>query len=293
MNKSIERIKDEKNIGFLFEDEDCFSQVGFKVTQAPDKDCFLKGVKLRYNGQLRLIYFTEEYQSLSTVLPNMQLNTIAVLLCRLVAKILQVPEYGYISYENLLISPEDVFVDQNTLEPKFIYLPINGESNAESKMTFENKLRRNLHGAIRNDGTPACIDFKNMLLETGGGLEGLLKSLQRYANIKDAGSTPKADVKGLRLVCANPNYNVRFDIPGKSFSIGRSKENEGVLPFSNMISRKHCTIVRKNNTYYVVDEQSKKGTMLNGKLCQAGVEVPLKEGDVIKIWELSFTVKYI
>lgn len=289
---SLQRVKQGKNLGFLFEEEDKFSAIGFKVSQAPDKSCFLKAAKLRYNGQLKLIYFVENYQNLTTMLASVQTGTISVLLYKLLYAISQLPEYGYISCENILISPDDIYFDSKTLEPKLVYIPVVADNSPEAQRQFETRLRRNLYNAIKSYGQIDIETLKGMLSDTSEGLQDLQKALQKMANIS---GTKVAAVSDARMILQSklPQYNLRFEVTKDYFTLGRGKDRDVVLGFSNMISRKHCSILRKNNKYYLMDEGSTKGTFLNGKKCQPMVQTPLADGDTIGIWELSFVVKII
>jgi len=64
-------------------------------------------------------------------------------------------------------------------------------------------------------------------------------------------------------------------------SIGRSREN--TLPIAEIrASRRHCRVEQANGRFVVVDEGSRNGTLLNGKLVQ---RAPLSPGDLIEIGE--------
>ncbi len=63
------------------------------------------------------------------------------------------------------------------------------------------------------------------------------------------------------------------------FSIGRSRENS--LPIAEMrASRRHCRVENGNGRWVVVDEGSRNGTLLNGKLVD---RAPVGPGDLIEI----------
>ena len=61
--------------------------------------------------------------------------------------------------------------------------------------------------------------------------------------------------------------------------IGRSRENE--VPITDVrASRRHCRVEPRNGDWWVVDEDSRNGTLLNGKLIQ---QSKLGPGDLIEI----------
>jgi serine/threonine protein kinase len=78
-----------------------------------------------------------------------------------------------------------------------------------------------------------------------------------------------------------------------SVSLGRGKGNQLCLQ-EKSVSRTHATVVKTRRGVYIRDEQSSLGTFLNGKRIPAGVPVPLRDGDVIRVGygqELEFKEK--
>ena len=77
----------------------------------------------------------------------------------------------------------------------------------------------------------------------------------------------------------------------KEIIIGRPKQD--IIPAidftpDNKVSRPHCTIYYKFNTWWITDLQSKHGTFLNDQ--KISEETPLTSGDIIKIGESYITI---
>src|ERR1022692_1404945 len=71
------------------------------------------------------------------------------------------------------------------------------------------------------------------------------------------------------------------------FIIGRDPECN-LRPASAMISKRHCAVVVKNGTVFLRDFGSTNGTFVNDEPVKG--EVPLKNGDLLKVGPLSFKV---
>ena len=56
---------------------------------------------------------------------------------------------------------------------------------------------------------------------------------------------------------------------GQSLTIGRGNESDVVVD-NTAISRQHCTLELKNETYYLTDLYSLNGTKVNGKKIKLG-----------------------
>jgi len=77
-------------------------------------------------------------------------------------------------------------------------------------------------------------------------------------------------------------------------TIGRKSNNDIVLEDLQMyISRQHAYVIFKDGEYYIVDNDSRNGTRVEGKEIRAKGEVLLTEGDTIEIegWKLTFHLK--
>lgn len=71
-------------------------------------------------------------------------------------------------------------------------------------------------------------------------------------------------------------------------SIGRNLTNDIVLQ-SGVVSKHHADIVESDGSYYIVDQNSSNGTLLNGELVTDNLE--LLNGDILSIgeYELIYT----
>jgi serine phosphatase RsbU (regulator of sigma subunit) len=77
-----------------------------------------------------------------------------------------------------------------------------------------------------------------------------------------------------------------FPLVKSRVTIGRSRESDIFLP-DQWLSRHHAEILQRADGYYVLDLQSKNGTLLNGQPVRD--ERRLREGDVITLGEHSLT----
>ncbi len=69
----------------------------------------------------------------------------------------------------------------------------------------------------------------------------------------------------------------------KVLDIGRSINDDYTIESDNSISRKHITVFNENNCIYVVDNESKNHTCINGVEINANEKIKLEEYDVIEI----------
>jgi pSer/pThr/pTyr-binding forkhead associated (FHA) protein len=92
------------------------------------------------------------------------------------------------------------------------------------------------------------------------------------------------------IVLAGAKEGLEIPLKKDKFLIGRAKEC-ALRAGSEAISRRHCAIIRRDTGWTVRDLGSRNGTHVNEEKIAA--EVPLKEGDELRVGPLKFRVAAI
>lgn len=79
------------------------------------------------------------------------------------------------------------------------------------------------------------------------------------------------------------NIGLKYELKGKT-TIGRADENDIWIPHPN-VSRYHCVIEKRGSQYYIIDNNSKNGVIVNGKKV---AEALLQPQDKIQIGNTTF-----
>ncbi|HZZ76867.1 MAG TPA: FHA domain-containing protein [Gemmataceae bacterium] len=91
----------------------------------------------------------------------------------------------------------------------------------------------------------------------------------------------------LMVLSAGKAAGKALPITGSQFIIGRDPQCN-LRPASAMISKRHCALLVKSGQVFLRDFESTNGTFVNDE--QIKGEVPLKDGDVLRLGPLSFKV---
>ncbi|MAA80322.1 MAG: hypothetical protein CL916_13795 [Deltaproteobacteria bacterium] len=81
-----------------------------------------------------------------------------------------------------------------------------------------------------------------------------------------------------------PNEEVHT-FSGEQYSIGRHQDNDIQIKGDTKVSRRHCKLFRRNGHFYIEDQHSSNGTLVNGELIS---ERRLYGGEELKIGETVF-----
>ena len=76
-----------------------------------------------------------------------------------------------------------------------------------------------------------------------------------------------------------------FTFSGEQYSIGRHQDNNIQIKGDTKVSRFHCKLFRRNGHFYIEDQHSSNGTLVNGELIS---ERRLYGGEELKIGETVF-----
>jgi pSer/pThr/pTyr-binding forkhead associated (FHA) protein len=89
----------------------------------------------------------------------------------------------------------------------------------------------------------------------------------------------------LMVLSAGKAAGQALAISGAQFIIGRDPQCN-LRPASAMISKRHCAVIVKADQVFLRDFDSTNGTFVNDQ--QVKGEVPLKDGDILRVGPLSF-----
>ncbi len=91
---------------------------------------------------------------------------------------------------------------------------------------------------------------------------------------------------GVYLQCIQTGQT--FRIRGRTALIGRSSEvsiNLSSLPDKDIVSRRHANLIQRGNAYWIKDENSTNGTLVDGYMLRSGETVRIRDGSLIQFGE--------
>ena len=288
----ITEMQFAQNPGYVLSDNSMFSLTDFKVLKNKEQTGgFIKCSRAMFNGRISLVYFIGENKSLSKILLSIDPESFAVILKNLFEVLLEIKSIGFLSYQNIDISPEKIFVNQKTLGVSLIYLPI--ASNTVGEENFLNELRTQLIQIIST--TPVLSSDKTSKISMYLSNASLnIDDLYRKISAQCTGDNYKFSSRQplLNLVSINAKVPCEFNINTSEFILGRvaSKVN-AVIPGNPAISSAHCKFIFRNGEYFVQDMSSSNGSFLNSTRLVAEELYSVKSGDRLRLANEDFLIR--
>lgn len=300
----ISELRGTPNVQYILNDKSAFALTEFKVLKSQNKH-FIKCAKVLYNGKIKLIYFTSMYKSLRNMLPSLDGDTFLSIIANLLNCIIEIKNNGFLDCQDIDLSFDKVFVDQNTFEVNIIYLPLNSPNSGV--VAFETELKTEI---IKLISTVPAFANEKMTRVCGYLSSGTLSLNQLYGNIcaeiKGGAKSSPQNLKNdqnseskifkqpaLYFSSINTPADINFEINSNEYVIGKNPEKvNGVISFNKAISRVHCKISYKNNTYFITDLGSANGTFVNKNRLVANQPTQIKSGDTIRLANSDFVVRF-
>ena len=293
----LEEQKGSENVSYILKQEDYFFMTGYKVLQSRESKGLVECAKLRYNGKVKLVYFSSQYMSLQSMILYLDVVGIKTVLRNLISDILMIKGNGFLKCENIDVNPEKIFIDRNTLEVYLIYLPIKTMENEYDRNAFENELRTQLIKLLNSSVNLNGPEIKAILFELSNGstsLETLYRFLQQdISQTSQILTVPqRKELETSGIVMEAVNGKIVFEINQEEFVIGKNVGTvDGVISGNSAISRVHCKVIRRDGHFYLVDLKSSNGTYLNGHRLVPQEENMIESGNRVRIANEEFWIR--
>ena len=297
-NNYISEMECGSNFAYVLSDNSTFLSTEYKVLQSQANSCFVKCMKMMYNGKVQLYYLTKGLKSFASMIPSLDADSFLTIVSNMLSDIIDVKHNGFLSCQNIDISFERIYVDPTTHKVSLVYLPLS-KRIYDDNSSFENKIRTGLVKLISGVSTlssPKTMQFSADLSNGTLSIEDLHTRIKGGKTIVDRGGTDevirnKPSSGSLRIIAMNAPTRVEIVVTKDEFVIGKKPELcDGVIDFNKMISRSHCKINKKGDQYVITDLQSANGTFVNKVKLQPNQPTLINNGDIIRLANSDFQV---
>lgn len=287
-----------KNLTYILNNDSGFSATNYKILQGYDQNCFVKCMKMKFNGKTQLFYVTGRYKSLSGIIAQLDSNSFINVISNLFQSIDEVKQNGFLTCANIDITSDHIYVDPNTLKVFLIYVPTFEGFFADDN-EFENDFRTNIIKLIVSNPilgsqeiNKLFSNLQNVVLPFAHMLDGVTNannSTQRKAEelpIKESVVRPF-----MKLISINTATTFSINVDKVEFVLGRSKKAaDGIIPDNKMVGREHCRLQWDGEKYTVEDLKSANGTYLNKMRLKPGIKMTIVNGDILRLANLDVKI---
>ena len=167
----LTEIQETEDTAYLLENNEIFYDIGYKVMQNQENVNLLKCHRLKYNGKIKLVYFTRDDTSLADCLAKSDIDGVLNLIHRLIEAMLQIENLGFLNMACIDNRLSHIFVEPGTQNVKIIYLPVNlAGVGTYTRQTFSSErytiwtMQSNYHNLPMINGVPQKYGPKRSLI---------------------------------------------------------------------------------------------------------------------------------
>lgn len=286
-----EQISEDKysvNAAYILKNNEMYYDIGFRVLKNQDDGALLVCHKLKYNGKIKLIYFTENLISIEQYLRKIDANGIGGIIAGLAIAIEEVRNNGFLNIACIDTRLDRIFVDRTLNTIKLIYVPLNIPASSVGNIAFENEIRGQLIKMMQDicmAGNSTVQSIVDVLKDEAIGLADIPRKLKIDKPI------------ALKPVIKNPVFTsmdgkIQIPITKEEFLIGKNEEKvDGVIHGNSAISRVHCKLKKQNGQFSIVDMNSANGTYVNDMRITSEHFVEIENGTKIRLANMEFVIR--
>lgn len=279
-----------RNVTILLNGNEAYSPTCHKMMKGMLGSGLLTCVVYRYNGKPKLLYFTGDKKPLSAV-GTMEGSQVLSIAKSFVNAAEQLYSAGSLNLGNVLVSGDRVYVDMNSLNCYFMFLPLNNGGAGLGRERFEAQVMTLLRSFVVRysaDGTPKLQKLIEAMSGPGVGIH----QIKQFFAAEGPENDPPPTNQGIRFVGVGTPVVVDIAITKPEFIIGKNVNGvDGTISFNNAISRVHCKIIRRGGKIYIADLGSSNGTYINGKKLTDGQAAQVRIGDRIRLANSNFELR--
>lgn len=282
------------DFAYILTDKITMSDTEYKVLQNQKDSFFIKCVKTKFNGRTQLYYSVRNYRTLENLSTKLDTVSFYTIMGNILSNIVEMRKNGFLSCQNVLFSPDKIYVDMGTLSVFLVYVPTNLHIY-DDLAEFESNLRTRMIRMISEYDIHMTPEIKRLyenLTDSTLSLDNIYAQISGLT--EDGVGAGDAVTKRIQLRPVNiPMLDV-IQITKPEFVIGKNQNvSDATISINPAISRSHCKLITREEGFYLEDLNSSNGTFLNGRKVFPGNKERLQNGDVIRLANMEFKVEIV
>lgn len=110
----VKEVQSAEDASYFLENNEIFYDIGFKVMQNQENVNLLECHRLKYNGKIKLVYFTRDYTSMADYIASSDVDTILSLIDSLIRALIQIENLGFLNMACIDNRLSHMYVEPNT-----------------------------------------------------------------------------------------------------------------------------------------------------------------------------------
>ncbi len=240
---------------------------------------------LRFNEKIKLVYFEEEYSTLTAALRTMTLEQLCRIGNGLLKMVIRLENCEMLTPENLTLDTDSMYIDENS-GIHCIYVPVELPDESLLNPVYKKRIYAILEDMCSAVPEGGADIWRRIEYEKAN-------NPVNWSNLIGILDDPYAETNNLiYLKGINTPGEVVFQIGQEEFVIGSDKTRvDGFIDAETQVSPVHARISWDENGFYVMDLDSIGGTYVNDQKIDSMTKVKIGFGCVLRFADYTFSVE--
>ena len=269
---------------FLLNSEELLDKDALQFLQHEEKKGLIPCSWIRFNDKIKLLYFTDSYETLESHLAQMSLDDVCGIGKALLKRVIDLEGNTAISLENLVWDLDSLYLNEKD-EIFGLCLPAVLPLESLNSQIYKKRVYAILEEMLTRveGGEEVCRQIEFQKEREFGDWNSLQNALEKRR--------PEED-ETILLKGINTPEPQNFQIGHEKFQIGADPDQvDGLILGNDQISPVHAVIGWNGINFYVMDFNSEKGTYINDQRIASMTQIPIGKGSVLRFADCTFNVE--
>lgn len=269
---------------FLLNSENQLDRAALAFLDGAITEGLLPCREIRFNGRIKLGFFTEQYRSIGEESDRFSVDNICEFGISLLDRVKALESVPQISLENVVWDEESIYLDRRGRVFLTCLPAVLPEETLRSQIYIKRvyALLTELLQGRRAEELIKQIDYQQK--KSFGDWPALQDVLERHLTEDDDDS--------LVLRSINTPRALRFFVGYNKYLIGTDASRvDGVITGVDSVNPVHAEIGWNEIGHYIRDIGSENGTYVNDQRISPNVEIPIGKGTVLRFADYTFNVE--
>lgn len=293
------KIQCENYLGFIFSENTTMYSAAYHILKKSNYPNLIKGYFLKQNGRDKIVFDLCEYKSICKIWDMLNSKVVLSLVVDAIRFMYWVKHSSFIHLDSIMFDLDEIFVDSNYNNLKFICLPGLSEQEEADSTVYERSFVYAVSCILFYSN---CMDNRSCQLLYTDCQSGYYLIDELYRDVIggrygqfDIDNAKGPNIYNERVVfCVLKSYDSKYSdivVDNQTYVIGKKKEMVDFCIDEDGVSRQHCKITVKEGNLFLEDLHSTNGTMVNNVRIFPEQFIPLNKGDCLTIAGIEFEVQ--
>lgn len=280
------------HLAYTLEGQEVIFSIGNTVLEKSKQKELIPGTIVIMNGQRRLLYPTQNLQTLESMIEKMSSSETLYVLNNIMSLVQMLEDNDFLCKEAMDINMGRMYYDAVSGTIRCVVFPINREYIIQGETDWAMKFQQLALKLFNLSYDGQAKPYIDVLNDSTKSMTEKLQILREERKETQSAQLELQVPKVRKLVITSVDKRVYFEFVEGELILGSATSGiNGMINISTSVSRRHCRVYKYGDKYAVQDLKSTNGTRINSYLLSPEQSYYLASGDRLQLADVELIVK--